>query len=108
MGALKRHGTLRAVMGLGKQISCSVSRRSRRTSSPIKSAPTDVGGYTVLANQGEPPEGGTPAPHILPQQCLYFLPLWQGQGSLRPTFGPVRTGGGLEMASAASVTMSLA
>jgi hypothetical protein len=27
-----------------------------------------------------------------PQHCLYFLPLPQGQGSLRPTLGPVRIG----------------
>jgi hypothetical protein len=29
-----------------------------------------------------------------PQQCLYFLPLPQGQGEWRPTFGPVRKGFG--------------
>ncbi len=28
----------------------------------------------------------------LPWQCLYFLPEPQGQGSLRPTFCPTRTG----------------
>src|SRR5687767_1995602 len=44
---------------------------------------------------------------ILPQHCLYFLPLPQGQGSLRPTFGPARTGLALVTASAASLTMSL-
>src|SRR5450432_1991488 len=47
----------------------------------------------------------------LPQQFLYFLPLPQGQGSLRPTFGPVRTGLALAWASAAaaaSLTTSLA
>ena len=27
----------------------------------------------------------------LPQQCLYFLPEPQGQGSFLPTFGVVRT-----------------
>ena len=46
-----------------------------------------------------------------PQQFLYFLPLPQGQGSLRPTFGPVRTGLALAWASAAaaaSLTTSLA
>src|ERR1035437_10024039 len=46
-----------------------------------------------------------------PQQFLYFLPLPQGQGSLRPTFGPVRTGLALARSStacAASLTMSLA
>src|SRR5450755_1296385 len=45
-----------------------------------------------------------------PQHCLYFFPLPQGQGSLRPTFGPVRTGLALTLAScaaAASLTMSL-
>src|ERR1017187_2364780 len=44
-----------------------------------------------------------------PQQCLYFLPLPQGQGSLRPTFGPVRLGLGLSLESwsAASLTTSL-
>ena len=47
----------------------------------------------------------------LPQQCLNFLPLPQGHGSLRPTFGPVRTGLALACAStalAASLTTSLA
>src|SRR5208282_6769542 len=44
-----------------------------------------------------------------PQQCLYFLPLPQGQGSLRPTFGPVRTGLAFSAvaAAAASLTTSL-
>jgi len=44
-----------------------------------------------------------------PQQFLNFLPLPQGQGSLRPTFGPVRTGLGLGLftSSAAWLTMSL-
>src|ERR1039458_5599682 len=49
----------------------------------------------------------------LPQQFLYFLPLPQGHGSLRPTFGPVRTGLALALACAsaapaASLTTSLA
>ena len=43
----------------------------------------------------------------MPQQCLYFLPLPQGQGSLRPTFGPTRTGLAFSTAAAASLTMSL-
>src|ERR1700690_2465052 len=44
-----------------------------------------------------------------PQQCLYFLPLPQGQGSLRPTLGPVRTGLAFSAtAAAASLTTSLA
>ena len=43
-----------------------------------------------------------------PQHCLYFLPLPQGQGSVRPTLGPVRVGLALERASLASLTMSLA
>jgi hypothetical protein len=44
-----------------------------------------------------------------PQQCLYFLPLPQGQGSLRPTFGPVRMGLAFSAvaAAAASLTTSL-
>src|SRR5581483_739375 len=44
-----------------------------------------------------------------PQQCLYFLPLLQGQGSLRPTLGPERTGlaFSLSIAALASDTMSL-
>src|ERR1017187_455275 len=43
-----------------------------------------------------------------PQQCLYFLPLPQGQGSLRPTFGPERTGLAFSFtAAAASLTTSL-
>src|ERR1035441_5023335 len=43
-----------------------------------------------------------------PQQCLYFLPLPQGHGSLRPTFGPVRTGLAFSAtAAAASLTTSL-
>src|ERR1043166_788482 len=44
---------------------------------------------------------------FFPQHCLYFLPLLQGQGSLRPTFGPVRMGLFFSMAAAASLTMSL-
>ena len=45
-----------------------------------------------------------------PQQCLNFLPLRQGQGSLRPTLGPVRMGLALSAcaAAAASLTMSAA
>src|SRR5262249_7351762 len=43
-----------------------------------------------------------------PQQCLYFLPLPHGQGSLRPTFGPERTGLAFSIAAAASLTTSLA
>jgi hypothetical protein len=40
---------------------------------------------------------------------LYFLPLPQGQGSFRPTFGPVRTGLAFSAtAAAASLTTSLA
>src|ERR1035438_803438 len=44
-----------------------------------------------------------------PQHCLYFLPLPQGHGSLRPTFGPVRTGlvMAFSCAAAASLTTSL-
>ena len=42
-----------------------------------------------------------------PQQCLYFLPLPHGHGSLRPTFGPVRTGFAFSTAAAASLTTSL-
>jgi hypothetical protein len=38
-----------------------------------------------------------------PQQCLYFLPLPQGQASLRPTFGPVRTGLAFSATAAASI-----
>ncbi len=46
---------------------------------------------------------------FLPQQCLYFFLLPQGQGSLRPTLGPLRTGLGFgQWRSVASVTMSLA
>src|SRR5207247_179195 len=41
-----------------------------------------------------------------PQQCLYFFPLLQGQGSFRPTLGPVRTGLAFSTAAAASLTMS--
>jgi hypothetical protein len=47
------------------------------------------------------------AKHQRPQHCLYFLPLPQGHGSLRPTFGPVRTGLAFSMAAAASLTTSL-
>jgi len=42
-----------------------------------------------------------------PQQCLNFFPLLQGQGSLRPTLGPTRTGLAFSNAAAASVTRSL-
>jgi hypothetical protein len=41
--------------------------------------------------------------NYLPQQCLYFLPLPQGQGSLRPTFGPVRIGLAFSATVAASI-----
>lgn len=44
----------------------------------------------------------------LPQHCLYFFPLLQGQGSLRPTLGPTRMGLAFSTAAAASLTMSLA
>ena len=44
---------------------------------------------------------------FFPQQFLNFLPLLQGQGSLRPTFGPLRTGLALASASLASLTISL-
>src|SRR6266404_4760807 len=47
-------------------------------------------------------------PLYFPQQCLYFLPLLQGQASLRPTLGPARTGLAFSIAAAASLTMSLA
>lgn len=43
----------------------------------------------------------------LPQHCLYFLPLPQEQGSLRPTLGPIRTGRAFSTAAAAWLTMSL-
>jgi hypothetical protein len=43
-----------------------------------------------------------------PQQFLYFLPLPQGHGSLRPTFGILRTGLAFACAAAASLTTSLA
>src|SRR5690348_14837623 len=46
--------------------------------------------------------------YYFPQHCLYFLPLPQGHGSLRPTFGPVRLGFGFETSSAAWLTISLA
>src|SRR5260370_42570556 len=42
-----------------------------------------------------------------PQQCLNFLPLPQGQASLRPTLGPARMGLAFSTAAAASLTMSL-
>ncbi len=35
------------------------------------------------------------------QHFLYFLPLPHGQGSLRPTLGPVRTGAGFQYCSRA-------
>jgi hypothetical protein len=44
----------------------------------------------------------------LPQHCLNFLPLPQGQGSLRPTLGPVRMGLAFSSCCAASLTTSLA
>ena len=37
----------------------------------------------------------------LPWQCLYFLPLPQGQGSLRPTLGACRSTGSAGFAAAA-------
>ena len=45
-------------------------------------------------------QGAIRVRHYLPQHCLYFLPLPQGHGSLRPTFGPVRTGLALAFATA--------
>src|SRR5262245_17456989 len=51
-------------------------------------------------------------PHLvsgyLPQHALYFLPLPQGQGSLRPTRGVARTGRVFSNTSAASDTTLLA
>src|SRR6185503_2190703 len=44
---------------------------------------------------------------FLPQHCLNFLPLLQGQGSLRPTLGPTRMGLAFSIAAAASLTISL-
>jgi len=35
-------------------------------------------------------------PHAAKQHFLYFLPDPQGQGSLRPIFGPERTKGAME------------
>ena len=51
-----------------------------------------------------------PANFYFPQQFLYFLPLPQGHGSLRPTFGPDSLGFGFsfETSSAAWLTTSLA
>src|ERR1041384_999146 len=43
---------------------------------------------------------------FFPQHCLYFFPLPQGQGSLRPTLGPTRTGFAFATASTASLTTS--
>jgi hypothetical protein len=61
------------------------------------------------------PDGAARRPYLKeknyrPQQFLYFLPLPQGHGSLRPTFGPTRFGFGfsLETSSAAWLTTSLA
>src|SRR5262245_28433020 len=51
--------------------------------------------------------GPVPRCAYFPQQCLNFLPLWHGHGSLRPTFGPVRTGRAFSTAAAASLTISL-
>src|SRR5207253_648135 len=48
-----------------------------------------------------------PTTHF-PQHCLYFFPLPQGQGSFRPTLGPVRMGLAFSCAAAASLTTSLA
>src|SRR5271155_3537744 len=45
---------------------------------------------------------------FFPQHCLYFFPLPQGHGSLRPTLGPLRMGLALAIASLASLTKSLA
>ena len=48
-----------------------------------------------------------PTTHLhFPQHCLNFFPLPQGQGSLRPTFGPVRIGCAFDTASLASLTTS--
>src|SRR5947207_12256812 len=44
---------------------------------------------------------------FFPQQCLNFFPLPHGQGSLRPTFGPERTGFAFSLAAIASETISL-
>src|ERR1700733_4098587 len=51
----------------------------------------------------------SPVSHHLPQHCLYFFPLPQVHGSLRPTLGPVSFGFGLgfERSSAAWLTTSL-
>src|SRR5436189_159193 len=61
----------------------------------------------VSIERSLPAVDGVASGHF-PQQCLYFLPLRQGQGSLRPTLGPERTGlPRCSTASAASLTRSL-
>jgi hypothetical protein len=60
---------------------------------------SDVNKVCIPASYGKPLQR--------PQHCLYFFPLPHGQGSLRPTFGPLRTGLAFSIAAAASLTMSL-
>ena len=75
---------------------------------PPRSGWAAIGRGTAAAGYGSAAGGDSPkAYQFLPQHCLYFLPLRQGQGSLRPTFGPIRTGLAFSTAAAASLTMSL-
>ena len=64
----------------------------------LKIKPDAVAGGTPRVTKPQP---------FFPQHCLYFLPLRQGQGSLRPTLGPARTGLAFSTAAAASLTTSL-
>jgi hypothetical protein len=49
----------------------------------------------------------TPRHAALPQHFLYFLPLPQGHGSLRPALGPSRTTGGPLISSPSTNTQRL-
>src|SRR5687768_7272367 len=51
-----------------------------------------AGGSVLQGNIGADGEIVLTIQPNLPQHCLYFLPLPQGHGSLRPTFGPERIG----------------
>src|SRR5579859_7231136 len=72
-----------------------------RRSLPIRNKPTAAGTLTRRGKADDRHQQRAVPTNYLPQHCLYFLPLWQGHGSLRPTLGPVRTGLALAWASAA-------
>src|ERR1019366_2262111 len=64
--------------------------RGRRNAN-LQGVETGCGKYLIFSTSG-PKTGRTATRAYAPWHFLYFLPLPQGQGSLRPVFWPVTTG----------------